>query len=104
MQTTTLGSHTYYVDVEGFMTDPSQWDEDLAHEMAKLVNIDLTEEHLKALRFMREDASKTGATPTLRRMQAEGGFNLKELFKLFPGKTLKLMSWLSGLSKPVACV
>ena len=45
-----------------------------------------------------------GVTPTLRRMQTVGGFDIKNLFALYPGKPAKKMAWLSGLPKPVGCV
>ena len=53
---------------------------------------------------MRDDQAKTGVTPTLRRMQAVGGFDIKQLYQLFPGKPGKKMAWLAGLGKPVGCV
>ena len=37
-------------------------------------------------------------------MQTVGGFDIKELFALYPGKPAKKMSWLAGLRKPVGCV
>lgn len=60
--------------------------------------------HAAPIRFMRDDAAKTGATPTLRRMQTVGGFDIAELYRLFPGKPAKKMAWLAGLRKPVGCV
>ncbi len=47
---------------------------------------------------------QTGVTPTLRRMQTVGGFDIRELFRLFPGKPAKKMAYLAGLPKPVGCV
>lgn len=37
-------------------------------------------------------------------MQAVGGFDIKELFRLYPGKPAKKMAYLAGLKKPVGCV
>lgn len=53
---------------------------------------------------MRSDAAQTGVTPTLRRMSSAGGFDVRELFALFPGKPAKKMAYLAGLPKPVGCV
>ena len=53
---------------------------------------------------MREDSALSGVTPTLRRMQTVGGYDVKTLFSLFPGKPAKKMAWLAGLKKPVGCV
>jgi tRNA 2-thiouridine synthesizing protein E len=53
---------------------------------------------------MRDDAAANGVTPTLRRIQTVGGFDIRELFRLFPGKPAKKMAYLAGLPKPVGCV
>lgn len=100
-----IDGHTFTVNDEGFLTDRAEWSEDLAAILADLIGIDdLTEQHWAALRFMRTDSATTGVTPTLRRMQTVGGFDIKELFLLFPGKPAKKMAYLAGLPKPVGCV
>lgn len=104
MPTNTLQGRTFEVDAEGFLTRREDWDEDLARQLAAFIGIDLDEAHLAPLRFMREDSATTGATPTLRRMQTVGGFDIKNLFTLYPGKPAKTMAWLAGLPKPVGCV
>ncbi|MFB9733485.1 MULTISPECIES: TusE/DsrC/DsvC family sulfur relay protein [Ornithinimicrobium] len=104
MPTNTLNDRTFEVDAEGFLTRRDDWSEDLAADMAALIGIDLSDEHLAILRFMREDSAQTGVTPTLRRIQTVGGFDIKTLFALYPGKPAKKMAWLSGLPKPVGCV
>lgn len=104
MATNTIDGFSFDVDEEGFFTDPSQWSEELATILAELIGITLTEEHLRVLRFMREDAASAGVTPTLRRMQTAGGFPVKELFTLFPGKPAKKMAYLAGVRKPAGCV
>lgn len=105
MPTNVLDGREFEVNDEGFLTQRDQWDEDLAAELAELVGIDeMTEDHWRPLRFMREDSATTGVTPTLRRMQAVGGFDIRQLYQLFPGKPAKKMSYLAGLPKPVGCV
>ncbi|HSN12007.1 MAG TPA: TusE/DsrC/DsvC family sulfur relay protein [Propionibacteriaceae bacterium] len=105
MPTNTIGGYTFAVNDEGFFTNREEWSEPLAELLAGLVGIDeLTDAHWAALRFMRDDQAKTGVTPTLRSMQTQGKFDVKELFALFPGKPAKKMSYLAGLPKPVGCV
>lgn len=105
MPTNVLDGQEFEVNAEGFFTSRDQWDEELAAKLAELVGIDeMTEAHWKPLRFMRHDSSATGMTPTLRRMQAVGGFDIRELYQLFPGKPAKKMAYLAGLPKPVGCV
>ena len=104
MPTNTLNGRSFEVNEEGFLTDRSQWSEELAADLAALIDIELTEAHWEALRFMRDDHASNGTTPTLNRMKKVGGFDVKELFKLFPGKPAKKMSWIAGLPKPANCV
>ncbi len=105
MPTNVLEDRRFEVNDEGFLVNRDEWDEDLAAQLAELVGIEeMTEAHWKPLRFMREDSTLTGATPTLRRMQAVGGFEIRDLYQLFPGKPAKKMAYLAGLPKPVGCV
>ena len=104
MPTNTIGKYSFNVDSEGFFTDREQWSEGLARELARLIDIELSEKHLEILRFARTDQAKTGASPTLNRMNKAGGFEVKDLFSLFPGKPAKKIAWLSGLKKPTSCV
>ena len=104
MPTNTLKGHTFEVNDEGFLTNRDQWSEELAAELAALVDVELDDAHWAPLRFMRQDSARTGATPTLRRLQTVGGFDVKELYRLYPGKPVKMMAWLAGLPKPVGCV
>ena len=105
MATNTIDGYTFDIDAEGFFTDREQWSQELAGILAELVGIEeMTPAHWAPLHFMRADHAKTGVTPTLRRMQAEGGFDIRELFTLFPGKPAKKMAYLAGLKKPVGCV
>ncbi len=105
MPVTTIGGKEVHVDDEGFMTNYDEWDEELAKQLAKNIGIDeLTEEHWRVIKFLREDFKETGETPTLRRVSTVGGFPTKELFKLFPKKPAKKMSYIAGLPKPHGCV
>ncbi|MBW3085234.1 Sulfurtransferase TusE [Austwickia sp. TVS 96-490-7B] len=104
MPTTTVGGRTVAINDEGFMTDPSQWDETLGAELARLINVEMTERHWQAIRFLRGDHAARGETPTLRRVATESGIPTKELFELFPGKPAKKMAYVAGLPKPKGCV
>lgn len=105
MATNTIERHTFAIDSEGFFTDSSQWNEELCTVLADLIGIEeMTPKHWEAIRFMRTDAAQTGMTPTLRRISSVGGFDVRELFALFPGKPAKKMSYLAGLPKPIGCV
>lgn len=104
MPTTTIDGHQIQVNDEGFMTEPDEWSEQLATSLAAQIGIDLTEEHWRAIRFLREDYAKEGETATLRRISVVGGIPTKSLFQLFPQKPAKKLAYVSGLPKPHGCV
>lgn len=102
--TTTILGRPIDVNEEGFLVKPSQWDDELGAELARFAGVDLTDRHWQVLRFLRADQAERGETPTLRRTATVGGFEMKELFTLFPGKPAKKMSYIAGLAKPKGCV
>ncbi len=104
MPTTTLDGHEIHVDNEGFMTEYDEWNEDLGKVLATQIGIDMTDDHWKAIRFLREDFTTQGETPTLRRVSTVGGVPTKQLFALFPQKPAKKMAYVAGLPKPHGCV
>ena len=92
------------VNEEGFLTKYDEWDEEIAKALAAQIEIDLTDEHWKAIRFLREDYKTEGETATSRRVQTVGGIPVKEQFVLFPKKPAKKMAYIAGLPKPKGCV
>ena len=61
MATKTIAGKTIQVNDEGFMTDPSEWDKDVAVEMAKEEGIpELTADHWKIIDFCRQCGSRLG--------------------------------------------
>ncbi len=104
MPTATIAGSEVDLNDEGFMTDPQQWNEDIAKALAANIGIELTDDHWGPIRFIREQQAESGITPTLRKVSKTGGFPTKELFQLFPKKPAKKMSYIAGVPKPVGCV
>ena len=104
MPTTTIDSHEFHVDDEGFMTQYDEWTEDLGNVLAAQIGIEMSDEHWKAIRFLRNDFPERGETATLRRVATVGGIPTKQLFTLFPRKPAKKMAYIAGLPKPRGCV
>ena len=92
------------VNEEGFMTVFDEWNEDIAKIFAKQIEIELTDEHWKIVKFLRDDFKVQGETATARRVQSVGGFPIKHQFELFPKKPAKKMAYIAGLPKPKGCV
>ncbi|MHB1165011.1 MAG: TusE/DsrC/DsvC family sulfur relay protein [Candidatus Nanopelagicales bacterium] len=104
MPTTTIAGRDVAVDDEGSMTQYDQWDEGVGQALATAIGIDLTDDHWRVIRFLREDFKAQGQTPTIRRVSTAGGIDTKQLFMLFPKKPAKKMAYIAGLPKPLGCV
>ena len=91
------------VDEDGYLVDSSQWNEDIAKELAKESEIDLTDKHMEVLKFLR-DTHNAGDALTIRRVGKSGIVTIKEFYQLFPKGPLKLSSKFAGLPKPTSCV
>ncbi len=103
MATKNYAGQTVEVNDEGYMVDPSQWNKEIAAEMAKEEGIDLTDKHVEVLEFLRA-ANEKGETLTIRRVGKSGIVDIKGLYKLFPGGPLKFSSKFAGIPKPASCV
>jgi tRNA 2-thiouridine synthesizing protein E len=99
-----IAGHEVHVDDEGFMTEYEEWTDELAKQLAANIDIDLSDQHWKAIRFLRDDFEDQGETATLRRVSTIGGIPTKDLFTLFPKKPAKKMAYIAGLPKPAGCV
>jgi tRNA 2-thiouridine synthesizing protein E len=90
---------------EGFLTDPSQWTEEVAVELARREGIDpLTERHWEVIRFMRAEHEAKGTGPTVRVLAKASGVPVKELYQLFPKGPAKLAAKIAGIPKPRGCI
>ena len=105
MTLTLIADRTVDVDAEGFLTDPQQWDEKLAEQLARDAGIsELTERHWLVVRFMRERYLQTGNAPSIRSLGKESGVPVKELYQLFPKGPAKLAAKIGGIPKPTGCI
>ena len=93
------------VDPEGFLTDPAQWSDELAVEIARENGIDpLTGRHWLVVRFMRDTYLQTGSAPSIRTLGKASGVPVKELYELFPKGPAKLAAKIAGIPKPRGCI
>ena len=105
MATRTICGETVEVNEEGFMTNPSQWNKDIAVEIAKEEGIgELTPAHWKVIEYCRQSAASTGKAPTIRTITSNAGVTTKDLFALFPKGPAKKVAKIAGLGKPEGCV
>ena len=91
-------------DTEGFMTDPGDWDAEIAKALATELEIELTDRHFVVLEFMRREFEANGTAPSLRKIKNDSGGATKDLYKLFPKGPAKKAARIAGLGKPEGCI
>ena len=105
MTTMLIAERPFDVDAEGFLTDPQQWNDEIAEAIARDNGIaELTPRHWQVVRFMRERYLTTGTAPTIRALGKESGVPVKELYELFPKGPAKLAAKIGGIPKPKGCI
>ncbi len=92
------------VNDEGYFLKHENWNKEMAQEIAEEFDINLTDEHIKILSFLRSDFESKGSLPTMRRMKKVGGIPTKDLYRLFPDGPLKKACKIAGLTKPASCI
>ena len=105
MTTDTIAGTELELNEEGFLVDPSQWNDDIAVELARREDIDpLTDRHWHVIRFMRSEYEAKGTGPTVRVLGKTSGVPIKELYQLFPKGPAKLAAKIAGIPKPRGCI
>ena len=105
MPTATYAGVDVDVNDEGFFTQPDQWTEAMAPELAKAADIDeLTDGHWTVIRFMRSEFAEKGTGPTVRILGKTSGVTVKELYQLFPKGPAKTAAKIAGIPKPRGCI
>ncbi|MFH1161631.1 MAG: TusE/DsrC/DsvC family sulfur relay protein [bacterium] len=94
---------TVDVNEEGYLTNPAQWTQLIAKEIAKEEGIDLTDKHFSVVEFIRDKQAK-GETLTIRSVGNSGITDIKGFYQLFPGAPMKKAAKIAGILKPVSCV
>ena len=91
-------------DDEGYLIDPGAWNEQLAAVLALQENIDLTDAHWVAIRFMRDYYQEHQVIPDVRfvtrhlTQRLGGSRNL--IFELFPYGYVKQACRIAGMKRP----
>lgn len=100
---TTIDGQAVKVNEEGFLTDFSQWTEEVARNIAEKENISLTEDHWKVIHYL-QDQYRKEIPLTIRKVGKSGVVDIKQFYALFPGGPLKKASKISGIPKPASCI
>jgi len=101
----THGDVTIEVDEHGFMQQPESWNDDVARALATTEGVTaMTEEHWKIVRYLRDYWLQFGIAPMVRKLCKETGFQLKQVYELFPSGPANGACKVAGLPKPTGCV
>jgi TusE/DsrC/DsvC family sulfur relay protein len=91
------------VNEEGYFTTPSQWNKEIALEIAKEEGISLIEKHFAIMEFLR-NRFLGGEALSIRSINHSGVIDVKTFYQLFPGAPLKKATKIAGIPKPVSCI
>jgi len=103
MDEKTIAGKQINVTDDGYLEDMSQWNEDVAKEIANEIGIELTDKHFDVINYLREK-SAAGEALSIRSVGKSGVVDIKGLYKLFPKGPLKFSSKIAGIPKPTSCV
>lgn len=98
-----IAGKTVEVDKEGYLLNLSDWNEDIAKEIAKEEAINLTEKHWEVLNYLQEQY-KQDSPLSIRKIGKSGVVSIKEFYALFPKGPLKISSRIAGIQKPKSCI
>ena len=100
---TVLAGFKVNVTDEGYLTDFSQWTNEIGFEIAKEQGIEMTDQHWKVIEYLQEKYNNNEAL-SIRGIKKSGIINIKEFYSLFPGGPLKISTMVAGIPKPVSCI
>lgn len=105
MATREIAGTTVEIDDDGFMTDYTQWNKEIADILANEQQIEeLTDRHYVVIEYMRKEFEENGTGPSIRKLNKQSGVTTKELYQLFPGGPAKKAAFIAGITKPHGCI
>jgi len=105
MATVEIENRIFEVDGDGFLSDPTLWNEEVAQLFAQHDGItSMTEKHWAIVRLIRKNWEEKGMAPMVRTICQETGVKLREIYELFPLGPARGACRIAGLPKPDGCV
>lgn len=105
MPTLEIENRVFEVDGDGFLSNPSEWDKEVANLFAKYDGIEeMNEKHWAVVDIIRKNFEEKGMAPMIRTICQETGLRLSEIYELFPLGPARGACRIAGLPKPDGCV
>jgi len=106
-----LNGTVFEADEEGYITDISLWNKELAELIAKDENVEMSDDAWEVVNFLRGYYEEYQIAPAVRvltkaikkKLGADKG-NSKYLYELFPYGPAKQACKIAGLPKPTGCI
>ncbi len=107
-----LNGTVYDTDENGYLTDLSDWSEEVADQIAVLEEIDMSEKHWEIVNFLRDYYEEYQIAPAvkilIKEIAKKNDIKKKEasafLYELFPHGPALQACKIAGLPKPTGCV
>lgn len=100
-----IEGRNFEVDGDGFLSDPTLWNEDVAQLFAGYDGItEMSEKHWAIVHLIRQNWLDKGMAPMIRVICQETGVKLREIYELFPLGPARGACRIAGLPKPDGCV
>ena len=101
----------YETDEEGYLSNLSEWTEEIPGAIAKVENIEMSPNHWEVVNFLRDYYNEYQIAPAVRVLTKAIGKKLgadkgssQYLYELFPYGPAKQACKIAGLPKPTGCV
>lgn len=98
-----IAGTTIQVNEEGFMTDFSQWNQEIGNELAKEADLNMSPRHWEVISYLQREY-KNEVPLSIRKIGKSGVVDIKEFYQLFPNAPLKTAARISGIPKPASCI
>lgn len=100
---TLIAKQNVQVNAEGYLLDFSQWNREVAEEIAKSEGISLTPRHWEIIEWLQEQVMADKPL-SIRGIKKSGVLDIKEFYALFPNGPLKISTKIAGVPKPKSCI
>ncbi len=95
----------FEVNEEGYLKTFDSWAEEFSHAVAKHEGIEeLTDEHWRVIRYVRDYYAKRGIAPMILKLQRDLNISIWRLHELFPMTSERGICKIAGLPKPTGCI
>ncbi len=99
----TIAGATVHVNEEGYLTDFSEWNQQIGTGLAQEADITMTPRHWEVIAYLQREF-KNEVALSIRRIGKSGVVDIKEFYQLFPMAPLKTASKIAGIPKPASCI